>query len=83
MNRIYAALAAISLLASPAAFAKSRSHVAKAPVADKAEGKTEVKADAAKTDEAKPADGEKKTSKKTKKPTKKAEEKAPEAAPAK
>ena len=85
MNRIYAALTAVTLLASPA-FAKSH-HVAKAPVADKTEGKTEVKADTAKTDEAKPAEGEKpKTKKTTKKTTKKVEEKkeaAPEAAPAK
>ena len=82
MNRIYAALAAVTLLASPA-FAKSH-HVAKAPaaVSDKAETKPA---------EAKPAEGEAKPAeakpKKTKKTTKKTEktekETAPEAVPAK
>src|SRR5437870_4468802 len=82
MNRIYAALTAVTLLASPA-FAKSHHVVAKpAAVGEKAA----VKGDAAKTDEAKPAEGEKtKPKKSTKKSTKKTEktETAPEAAPAK
>jgi hypothetical protein len=86
MNRIYAALAALSLLATPA-FAKSH-HVAKAPTA--VSDKAETKPAEAKPAEAKPAEGEAKPAeakpKKTKKTTKKTEEKkeaAPEAAPAK
>jgi hypothetical protein len=77
MKRIFAALALASLFASVPAFAKS--HVAK-PV---------IKADTAKTDEAKPAEGGEKAKpkKSTKKSTKKTEETkkeaAPEAAPAK
>src|SRR6478752_5750575 len=78
MNRIYAALAAVSLLASAPAFAKS--HVTKPVVAEgaKAEGD-------AKPAEAKPAEKPaKKTTKKTTKKTEKTEkEAAPEAAPAK
>src|SRR5580765_6682434 len=77
MNRIYAALAAVTLLASPA-FAKSH-HIAKAApaVSDKAETKPA---------EAKPAEGEAKPAetakpKKTKKTTKKTTEEKKEAAP--